>query len=89
MAELSAQAAEHKPYIADEAKVAEFTPKAVIVGAPSDQCLDANGARVGTDRCDQSEGQEATAGIRRYARLAPGRWDMKFTMLARGQQRRI
>src|SRR5207302_10094217 len=33
MAELSAQAAEHKPYIADEAKVAEFTPKAVIVGA--------------------------------------------------------
>src|SRR5438105_13411712 len=33
MAELSAQAAEHKPYIADEAKVAEFTPKAVITGA--------------------------------------------------------
>src|SRR5438067_539222 len=25
--------ADHKPYIADEAKVAEFTPKAVIVGA--------------------------------------------------------
>ena len=56
----------------------------VNVGAPSDQCLDANGARVGTDRCDQSEGEEATAGIRRYARLAPGRWDTRFTMLARG-----
>lgn len=56
----------------------------VNVGAPSDQCLDANGKRVGTDRCDQSEGEEATAGIRRYARLGPGRWDAKFTMLARG-----
>jgi glucose/arabinose dehydrogenase len=56
----------------------------VNVGAPSDQCLDANGARVGTDRCDQSEGEEATAGIRRYALVAPGRWDTKFTMLARG-----
>jgi glucose/arabinose dehydrogenase len=56
----------------------------VNVGAPSDQCLDANGARVGTEHCDQSEGEEATAGIRRYARLAPGRWDAKFTMLARG-----
>jgi len=56
----------------------------VNVGAPSDQCLDANGARVGTDRCEQSEGEEATAGIRRYARLGPGRWDPRFTMLARG-----
>src|SRR5438045_4956372 len=33
MAELSAQAAEHKPYIPDEAERAEFTPKAVITGA--------------------------------------------------------
>ena len=56
----------------------------VNVGAPSDQCLDANGARVGTDHCDQSEGEEATAGIRRYALAAPGRWETKFTMLARG-----
>ena len=56
----------------------------VNVGAPSDQCLDANGARVGTDRCDQSEGVEATAGIRRYALVAPGRWSPNFTMLARG-----
>ncbi|CAN5168116.1 hypothetical protein BH10PSE3_BH10PSE3_16620 [soil metagenome] len=56
----------------------------VNVGAPSDQCLDANGMRVGTDHCDQSEGDEATAGIRRYALVSPGRWDTKFTMLARG-----
>ena len=33
MAEPSAAAAQHKPYIADDAKVAEFTPKAVITGA--------------------------------------------------------
>jgi len=56
----------------------------VNVGAPSDQCLDAQGARVGTDHCDQSEGLEATAGVRRYARVAPGRWSPDFTMLARG-----
>lgn len=56
----------------------------VNVGAPSDQCLDAQGARVGTDRCDQSEGDEATAGVRRYALIASGRWDTRFTMLARG-----
>jgi glucose/arabinose dehydrogenase len=56
----------------------------VNVGAPSDQCLDDKGARVGTDRCDQSEGDEATAGIRRYALTAPGRWSPDFTMLARG-----
>ncbi|EJL32887.1 glucose/sorbosone dehydrogenase [Caulobacter sp. AP07] len=56
----------------------------VNVGAPSDQCLDDKGARVGTDRCDQSEGDEATAGIRRYALVSPGRWSPDFTMLARG-----
>src|SRR4051812_10602453 len=33
MAETAAAPAEHKPYIPDDAKVAEFTPKAVIVGA--------------------------------------------------------
>jgi OPT family oligopeptide transporter len=32
MAEISA-VADHKPYVADEARIAEFTPKAVIVGA--------------------------------------------------------
>src|SRR3977135_1181040 len=32
MAEIRADA-EHKPYVADEARIAEFTPKAVITGA--------------------------------------------------------
>src|SRR5436305_12176492 len=32
MAEISA-VADHKPYVADDAQMAEFTPKAVIVGA--------------------------------------------------------
>src|SRR5881227_2749195 len=32
MAEISA-VADHKPYVADETRMAEFTPKAVIVGA--------------------------------------------------------
>jgi OPT family oligopeptide transporter len=33
MADALAPAAEHKPYVPDEARIAEFTPKAVIVGA--------------------------------------------------------
>ena len=33
MADVVAPVAEHKPYIADEARIAEFTPKAVVVGA--------------------------------------------------------
>src|SRR5712691_476274 len=33
MAEAHAPVAEHKPYVPDEARVAEFTPKAVITGA--------------------------------------------------------
>ena len=33
MADLIAPVAEHKPYIPDEARIAEFTPKAVLVGA--------------------------------------------------------
>jgi OPT family oligopeptide transporter len=33
MSDALAPAAEHKPYVPDEARVAEFTPKAVIVGA--------------------------------------------------------
>ena len=55
----------------------------VNVGAPSDQCLDANGARVGTDHCDQSEGDEATAGIRRYPLPAPDGWTARATELRR------
>src|SRR4051795_2027179 len=33
MAEGVAPVADHKPYVADQARMAEFTPKAVIVGA--------------------------------------------------------
>ena len=33
MADALAPATEHKPYVPDEARIAEFTPKAVIVGA--------------------------------------------------------
>ena len=33
MADVVAPVAEHKPYIADDARIAEFTPKAVVVGA--------------------------------------------------------
>src|SRR5205085_9648679 len=33
MAEAISPVADHKPYIADEAKMPEFTPKAVTVGA--------------------------------------------------------
>ncbi len=33
MAEVLAPVAEHKPYVPDEARVAEFTPKAIAVGA--------------------------------------------------------
>jgi putative OPT family oligopeptide transporter len=33
MAEAVAPVADHKPYVADDARIAEFTPKAVIVGA--------------------------------------------------------
>src|SRR5438045_4947534 len=33
MAERVAAVADHKPYVADDARIAEFTPKAVITGA--------------------------------------------------------
>src|ERR687886_131389 len=33
MAEQLAPVADHKPYVADDSRIAEFTPKAVIVGA--------------------------------------------------------
>jgi glucose/arabinose dehydrogenase len=56
----------------------------VNVGAPSDQCLDPAGARVGGDRCAEAEGADPKAAIRRYAYLGPGKWDPVFTVLARG-----
>jgi glucose/arabinose dehydrogenase len=56
----------------------------VDVGAPSDQCLDAKGAPVGQTRCEQSEGAEPAAVIRRYPYLGGGRWSANYTVLARG-----
>jgi glucose/arabinose dehydrogenase len=55
----------------------------VDVGAPSDQCMDAKGQPVGAKRCDQSEGSEPTAAIRRYPYLGGGRWG-PYQVLARG-----
>ena len=56
----------------------------VDVGAPSDQCLDSKGVPVGTKHCDQSEGVETTAAIRRYPYLGAGRWSANYTVFARG-----
>ncbi len=53
------------------------------VGAPSDQC-ETHGKPNGTTFCLESEGDEKTAGIRRYAYLGNGRWNPRFTMFARG-----
>ena len=56
----------------------------VNVGAPSDQCLDTAGKPVGEGRCAESEGDEPTAVLRRYAPLGNGRWSQDYTVLARG-----
>ncbi|MEI9886835.1 MAG: PQQ-dependent sugar dehydrogenase [Rhizomicrobium sp.] len=55
----------------------------VNVGAPSDQCA-THGKPNGTTACVESEGDEKTAGVRRYAYLGGGRWNPHFTMFARG-----
>lgn len=55
----------------------------VNVGAPSDQCLDAAGKPKGKP-CAESEGSEQAAGLRRYARTAPGQWSKQYTVTARG-----
>lgn len=55
----------------------------VNVGAPSDQCLDEQGRPLG-ETCIESEGEDATAGIRRYASIGPGKWDSAYTVHARG-----
>lgn len=52
----------------------------VNVGAPSDQCPPPAGAT----RCPESEGERDTAGLRRYAYQGSGRWDPRYTVLARG-----
>ena len=56
----------------------------IDVGAPSDQCLDKSGAPDGKTRCEESEGAEATAAIRRYPYLGQGKWSAKYTVFARG-----
>jgi len=58
----------------------------VNVGAPSDQCLKAGkpNALPGSGRCAESEGQELTAGVRRYRYLGNGRWSPEYRMFARG-----
>ena len=55
----------------------------VEVGAPSDQCATNDGPD-GTAFCNQSEGVEKTAVVRRYAYQGDGRWSADFTVLARG-----
>ncbi len=55
----------------------------VNVGAPSDQCVDVAGKPSGKT-CAESEGSEHAAGLRRYARVAPGRWSSEYTVFARG-----
>ena len=53
------------------------------VGAPSDQC-ETHGRTNGTTACLESEGDEKTAGVRRYVYLGNGKWNPHFTMFARG-----
>src|SRR5471032_2632860 len=53
------------------------------VGAPSDQC-ETHGQPNGTTTCLESEGDEKTAGVRRYVYLGNGKWNPHFTMFARG-----
>ena len=55
----------------------------VNVGAPSDQC-GAPGRPAGETVCAEAEGDEPTAGVRRYRYLGQGRWDPAYTMFARG-----
>jgi glucose/arabinose dehydrogenase len=55
----------------------------VNIGAPSDQCLDARGRRLG-QTCPQSESGERAASIRRYPPDAHGGWSGDYTIYARG-----
>lgn len=58
----------------------------VNVGAPSDQCALAGGKpnKRRDGRCAESEGDEPTAGVRRYPYLGDGKWAPRFTMFAKG-----
>jgi glucose/arabinose dehydrogenase len=55
----------------------------VNVGAPSDQCLDKRGKRLGRV-CPESESGERAASIRRYAPDGRGGWRKDYTVYARG-----
>jgi glucose/arabinose dehydrogenase len=55
----------------------------VNVGAPSDQCLDAEGKPLGAT-CPEGEGDEAAAVVRRHARIGVSGWSMKHTVFASG-----
>lgn len=55
----------------------------VNVGAPSDQCLDADGAPL-TDEAGQCRELADQAQIRRYAPLGEGRWSADWTVYASG-----
>ncbi len=55
----------------------------VNIGAPSDQCSDPIGSAA-QSRCAESESGEQAASIRRYQLVAPGKWDPKYTVYARG-----
>lgn len=55
----------------------------VNVGAPTDQC-EVDGKPNGTEYCLESEGDEKTAGVRRYAYLGNGKWSSHFTMFGEG-----
>ena len=60
----------------------------VNIGAPSDQCLDAHGQRLG-ELCPQSESGERAASIRRYAPDGHGGWSRDYTIYARGLRNSI
>lgn len=55
----------------------------VNVGAPSDQCLRADGTPPGRV-CPETDGDDHAASIRRYALVSPGTWSGEYTVHARG-----
>lgn len=55
----------------------------VNVGAPSDQCLGANGKRAGGS-CAESDTGEMAASLRRYPLTGDAMWSRQYTVHARG-----
>jgi glucose/arabinose dehydrogenase/uncharacterized protein len=60
----------------------------INVGAPSDQCLTAEG-KPPAATCPESERGEQTASLRRYASTGPGTWSAQYTVHARGLRNSI